>query len=104
MTVDRPRDLEPCPERPEHHFLLYPQDRRHKRTHLSHTHVHMHAHINTNILWAAGDVSPWATGIDVFWHIGLSSVNYSAATLAPSASKMNEPTYMPGNNSSEAGV
>lgn len=52
----------------------------------------MHAHINMNILRAAGDVSPWATGIDVFWHIGWGSVNYIAATLAPSASKMNEPT------------
>lgn len=94
MTVDRPRDLDLCPERPEHHFLLYPHD--HRCTH------HMYAHINTNILWAAGGMSPWATGIDVFWHIGRGGVNYTAATPAPSASKMNEPTYMPGNNSSEA--
>lgn len=49
MTVDRPRDLDRCPERPEHHFLLYPHD---------HRHTHMHAHINTHILWATGDVSP----------------------------------------------
>ena len=73
---------------------------------LSHTHtyIHIHARINTSILQAAGDVSPQATGIDVFWHIGWSSVNYAGATLAPSASKMNEPAYMPGYNSSEAGV
>lgn len=85
MAVDRLRDLEPCLERPDHHFLLNPHD---------HRHTHAHAQINMNILWAAGDVSPWATGIDVFWHIGWDSVNYTAAT--PFASKMNEPTYMSG--------
>lgn len=88
MTVDRPRDLEPCPERPEHYFPLHSHDRTHTR-----------AHINTIILWAAGNLSPWATGIDAFWHMGLSSVNYTVAILAHSISKMNEQTFMPGNNS-----
>lgn len=53
----------------------------------------MQAHINTNILWAAGNLSPWATGIDVFWHIDWSSVNYVAAILAHSSSKTNEHSF-----------
>jgi len=32
------------------------------------------------------------SGLDVLWHMGRGSLNYTAATLAPSASKMNEPT------------
>lgn len=55
----------------------------------THTYTLVHACKNTNILRA-----PWATGIVVFWHTGWGSVNYTAATLARSASKMNEPTCM----------
>lgn len=42
MTGDRSTDLEPCPERPEHHFLLYPHDHRD-------AHTQSHTCINTNI-------------------------------------------------------
>lgn len=98
MTVDRPRDLEPCPERPEHHFLWYSHDRRHT---IKHAHTHACAHKHEHPLGCWQREPPGHRDRCVLAHtVGWSSVNYTAATRAPSVSKTNKPTYMPGNYSS----
>ena len=89
MTVDRPGDLEPYPERPENNFLFV-----HTQTRTD-THISTHAKEHPLVYWCCEAQGHRERCVLVH------SVNYSAATLAPSVSKMNEPTYMPGYNPKE---
>lgn len=92
MTVDRPRVLEPCPERPEHHFLLYP-----------HTHAYRdtrrHAHTHSVHRWLC---EPPCHRDKCALAFRWGSVNHTAATQPPTSFKMNGPTLAAGNNPNEA--
>lgn len=70
MTVDRPRDLELCPERPASTTSC---GARMITDTLASAHAHTYGRVRARTRTSAGpagNVSPWATGIDVFWHTG----------------------------------